>query len=254
MFIRWAHWILLAGSVLALGGCHHCGKKKCCQPPPPPCGGPLPPRCGPGGPPPVSMTAPPVQPTFPGAVQPPPAFPGNPPGVPNNARYYGTPPQAPAQTERSDVQLSPPESSAPAVTENRASPSPSLPVGIPQFYQVQPRLAGGLKPTAEGLDWLRANSYQTVLHVRTFDQDDSAEQREVEQRGLKFVSMIADRVPTQVQMEAFNRLLDDTRAQPLFVYDRDGTLAGGLWYQYFRQTQGLTEEEARTRAQRLGWK
>jgi protein tyrosine phosphatase (PTP) superfamily phosphohydrolase (DUF442 family) len=119
---------------------------------------------------------------------------------------------------------------------------------------VQPRLAGGLKPTAEGLDWLRANGYQTVLRVRTFDEDDSAEQREVEQRGLKFVSMIADRVPTQAQMEAFNRLLDDTRAQPMFVYDRDGTLAGGLWYQYFRQTQGLSEEEARTRAMRLGWK
>lgn len=253
MFIRWAPLILLAGSVLALGGCQHCGKKKCCQtPPPPPCGGPLPPRGGPGVPPPVSMTAPPVQPTFPGSAQPP-AFPANPP---SNARYFGIPPQAPAPAERSDVQLSPPETSAPAVTENRASPSPSpsLPVGIPQFYQVQPRLAGGLKPTAEGLDWLRANGYQTVLHVRTFDQDDSAEQREVEQRGLKFVSMIADRVPTQVQMEAFSRLLDDTRAQPMFVYDRDGTLAGGLWYQYFRQVQGLSEEEARTRATRLGWK
>lgn len=254
MTIRWAHLILLAGSVLALAGCQHWGKKKCCQTPPsPPCQGPLP-RGGLGGPPPQLLTAPPVQPTFPGAAQPPPVFPTNPPGVPSNARYYAVPPQSPALAERSDVRLSPPETSAPAVTENRASPSPSLPVGIPQFHQVQPRIAGGLKPDAEGLDWLRANGYQTVLHVRAFDYDDAAEQRAVEQRGLKFISMIADRVPTQVQMDAFNRLLEDTRAQPLFVHDRDGTLAGGLWYQYFRQVQGLSEEEARTRAMRLGWK
>ncbi|MBL8795578.1 MAG: hypothetical protein JNM56_16855 [Planctomycetia bacterium] len=259
MTLRWMHLLLLAGSLLTLSGCQACGRKKCCQPvPPPPCGGgPLPPRIGTAGPPPVSLTAPPAQPTFPGAAPPPPgAFPPSPP--PNSANYYGVPPQSPAPAAPSDVRLTPPETAGPAVTENRVSPSPSpsplLPVGIPQFYQVQPRLAGGLKPDGEGLDWLRANGYQTVLHVRAFDEDDSAEQREVERRGMKFISMISDRVPTQVQMEAFNRLLQDSAAQPLFVYDRDGMLAGGLWYQYFRQVLGLSEDEARTRATRLGWK
>jgi hypothetical protein len=53
-------------------------------------------------------------------------------------------------------------------------------------------------------------------------------------------------------VDEFNRLLADTQSQPVFVYDRDGSLAGSLWYHHFRLAMNLADDEARARASRLG--
>jgi hypothetical protein len=54
--------------------------------------------------------------------------------------------------------------------------------------------------------------------------------------------------------DEFNRLVGDRAAQPLFVYDREGMLAGGLWYLHFRIIDGLSDEPARVKAASLGLK
>lgn len=58
--------------------------------------------------------------------------------------------------------------------------------------------------------------------------------------------------PTRIAAHEFGRIVGDPSQQPVFVYDRDGTLAGSLWYVHFRLAEGLNPEQARTRAVRLG--
>lgn len=143
----------------------------------------------------------------------------------------------------------------PAVSEDR-SRSPSLPVGIPQFAAVREGIAAGLKPSLDGgLDWLQANGYRTVLHVRQPGEDHSADRREVEKRGLKYLSLeVSPTTLSKAKVEEFSRIIGDQANYPLFVYDKDGTLAGGLWYLHFRLTERDTDEAARANAARLGLK
>src|SRR5262249_48967695 len=117
------------------------------------------------------------------------------------------------------------------------------------------QVASGLKPLLDGLDWLQAAGYRTVLHVRLPGTDDSADRREVEKRGLKYLSLeVSPQTLSQAAVEQFNRTIGDPANYPLFVYDRDGMLAGGLWYLYFRTAERQTDDAARTQANRLGLK
>jgi protein tyrosine phosphatase (PTP) superfamily phosphohydrolase (DUF442 family) len=142
----------------------------------------------------------------------------------------------------------------PKVTEERA-PTPSLPVGIPQFAVAREGVASGLKPFLDGLDWLRANGYRTVLHLRAPGEDDTADRKQIEKLGLKYVSLeVSPQTLSKEVVNEFNRLLADTTSYPLFVYDQDGTLAGGLWYLHFRTAGQEPDEVARLKATRLGLK
>jgi protein tyrosine phosphatase (PTP) superfamily phosphohydrolase (DUF442 family) len=172
------------------------------------------------------------------------------------------------------AQLLPPESPKPAASEQREpapkvqegrehSPGsteekariPSLPVGIPNFAAVNDQVASGLKPLLEGLDWLQAKGYRTVLRIKQPGEDDAADRREVEKRGLKYLSLeVSPATLTMASVEQFSRIVGDAAGHPLFVYDKDGMLAGGLWYLHFRTVDKAGDETARTKANRLGLK
>jgi protein tyrosine phosphatase (PTP) superfamily phosphohydrolase (DUF442 family) len=155
------------------------------------------------------------------------------------------------------VQPSPPASSPdkqPGGKEERP-PAPSLPVDIPQFATIKERVAAGLKPYPDGLQWLKDNSYRTVLHLRHPGEDDSADRKQVEKHGLVYLSLeVSPDILTRELADQFNALVNEPGNRPLFVYDKNGVLAGGLWYLYFRMADGVSENEALTRARRLGLK
>jgi hypothetical protein len=238
--------VLLALAVLGgVAGCKCCGKKPCDGPPYP----------HPGQ---SSLTVPPSQPILPGppgtqSIQPvypgsgtsPPVFPG-PGSIPPSGSRYGPIVPAPATpwqpTDQNGVRLTPPiagikpaavvdvavaASPLERAAAEAAPPSPVLPVGIPDFTTAGPRLARGLKPDLDGLDWLRANGYQTVLHLHAPGEDDSADRRQVEKRGMRFVSVECPTPLARCTTDEFARLTAAAN-QPLFVYDRDGSLAGVL--------------------------
>lgn len=270
---------------LGLSGCKNCHKRPCCPPAAPcgPVGGqPLPVPAGP-------VTAPvPVPPPGPGAAVPapppnwttnPPAPPGAvpPPGAPLAPRSNYSPNENAAQWQPADnsVRLVPPEplaaepaapragvqeNPAPAKEPSSKEPplaTPSLPVGIPQFALAikEPQVATGLKPMLDGLDWLHSNGYKAVLHVRKPGEDDAADRKVIEKRGLKYLSLeVSPQTLNRDTLAEFNRLLADPSNVPLFVYDRDGALAGGLWYLHYRTIGKMSDEEARNRAGRLGLK
>ena len=126
-------------------------------------------------------------------------------------------------------------------------------MGIPQFAQVAEKVASGLKPDLDGLAWLRVNGYQTVLHLRRPGEDDTADRRQVEKRGMKFISLeVSPATLSRALLNEFTLAVSNVSSQPVFVYDRDATLAGNLWYLYFRGIELASEEESRRKAGRVG--
>lgn len=228
---------------------------------------PPPPAPAPGALAPVPQAPPPPAPVAPGisrytppaaAWQPAPDrggvrlnVPAETPEPPREPVRASAPPQAPAPMPQAPAPMPQAPAAAPV------TPSPSLPSGIPQFAVAKEKeqVATGLKPLLDGLDWLQANGYKTVLNLRQPGDDDSADRRQVEKRGLKYLSLeVSPATLNQAVVDDFNRLVADPANQPLFVYDRDGMVAGGLWYLHFRTVDRASDEEARARAARLGLK
>jgi protein tyrosine phosphatase (PTP) superfamily phosphohydrolase (DUF442 family) len=129
-------------------------------------------------------------------------------------------------------------------------------VGIPQFALAEEKshAASGLTPFDEGLGWLKAHGYRAVLHLRPPGQKNDAERERVETKhGLKYLSLeVSPETLTRATEDRFNKIIGETANQPLFVYDEDGVLAGGLWYLHFRFSAGMSDEQARAQARSLG--
>jgi protein tyrosine phosphatase (PTP) superfamily phosphohydrolase (DUF442 family) len=130
----------------------------------------------------------------------------------------------------------------------------ALPVGIPQFATAIDNVATGLRPSLDdGLDWLQARGFKTVLHIRPPGADDGTDRKQVEKRGMKYLSLeVSPQSLTKATVEEFGRIVRDTPGQPVFIYDRDGSLAGGLWYLFFRTAMQVSDDVARIRAGALG--
>jgi protein tyrosine phosphatase (PTP) superfamily phosphohydrolase (DUF442 family) len=260
----------LLASALALSAaacCHTCHRDTFTASAPPPttcnsCGSlhPMPPRFRPA--------------PAPGAPLPPGDF--VPQGAPGDGQGAFLPPGDPGLAQ-AGVRLSPPEPlaggamppgpgparayqppqtrepPAAAIPPNRPEPPAAVSLDVPGFVQVKPRVANGQKPFPDGIAWLATQGYRTVLHLRRPGEDDSADRRLFEKRGLRFVSLeVSPARLTREVIGAFNRLVSDAANQPLFVYDRDGALAGGLWYLYFRTAEGADDARARAEAVRVG--
>jgi protein tyrosine phosphatase (PTP) superfamily phosphohydrolase (DUF442 family) len=148
-----------------------------------------------------------------------------------------------------------PQSPEPPPARDDHAASPALPVDIPQFATVKTNIASGLEPYAEGVAWLKTHGYRSVLHVRAPGEEDSAARRRFEQSGLRYLSLeVSPQTLSKEIVEQFNRLVADANNLPLFVYDKDGSLAGALWYLHFRLVDRATDEKAREDAEHLGFK
>ena len=124
--------------------------------------------------------------------------------------------------------------------------------GITDFTQVKDNVSAGQRPEIEGLDWLKANGYKTIVYVRRAGDDDTTDRRQVEKREMQYVGLVvAPGTLTQEWMEEFNRVVGDSKSRPMFVYGDPATV-GAVWYLHLRMAEFLTHDEARIRAGRLG--
>jgi hypothetical protein len=161
---------------------------------------------------------------------------------------------------RESVRLNSPEAAVsprqPAVSESRtAEPPPAgpLPTEIRQFAPVYDRVASGLRPEkTEGLDWLKANGYRAALYLRRMSDDETSDRREMESRGLKYMSLEIQPQSLRESLEQFNFMVNDSANYPLFVYSRDPMISGSLWYLHFRTVDRLADDAARAKAAPLG--
>lgn len=162
-----------------------------------------------------------------------------------------------------DPLLSVPEATKPMPKGNAPSaelfPAPPaaitnpLPTGIADFVRVKDNVYSGLKPNLDGLSWLKKNNYKAVLRLRKPTDTDEADQPLVEQQGLKFVSLsVAPETLDRNLIDQFNEVVSNPGNQPILVYDKDGSLAGAMWYLHFRTVELLKDDEARLRARKHG--
>ncbi len=261
-------WIVLwvATACVAVIGCH--GAHPGGNPPPQvyPGAAPVP---FPGGAPVVPGGAPVMPPPGsqlpPGSVVPAPVpMPGAEPVVPPQQSKLGPGasevPESPWEAPKKEIHLGNPEPASPGAGGDKlpatppagqdpllntppAKPAPAasesaLPSGIAQFAVALPGVTSGLRPMLDGLDWLKSKGYKTVLHIKRPGQDDAADRKQVEKRGLTYLALdVSPETLNAKVVEEFTRIVSDKSSYPLFIYDKDGSLAGGLWYLYFRQTE-----------------
>lgn len=276
---KYTMWMTLSAAFLTAQGCHHCDPRPC-----PPAGAeaaygpsrffhPLAPRAVVAAPPPGAVVWPPgTTPPAPGAIVPVQPVPGaivpTQPAVPApDVRNYISPVEtlppgwrpAPEASERLVPNATPRETPQPPVTalpEERPG-TPAMPVGIPQFRLIKKSVASGLRPThLEGLDWLKNNGYRTALYVRVPGDSDDADRKQFEDKlGMKFASLaLSPETLTLDVVDQFNAIVSDPTSRPVFVYDKDGSLAGTLWYLHFRMIDQQSDEDARALAARIGLK
>jgi hypothetical protein len=159
---------------------------------------------------------------------------------------------------RESVRPSPPQTPEPPATPQRRTDeksSPAMPVDIPHFAMVKPDIANGQEPFSEGINWLSKHGYRAVLHLRSPGEDDQAARRSFERHGMRYLSLeLSPQTLSRDILNEFNRLVADTGNRPLFVYDKDSTLAGALWYLHLRFVEKKTDDEARQEAAQLGFK
>jgi protein tyrosine phosphatase (PTP) superfamily phosphohydrolase (DUF442 family) len=126
-------------------------------------------------------------------------------------------------------------------------------IDLPGFAIARPGVASGIQPFPDGVTWLKNKGYKTVLHLTTPGDDNAAAKRQFESKGLTYTSLeVSPARLTEEVYKAFVKAVEDRESHPLFVYDKDGSSAGALWYLYNRLHLKNTAEKSRAEAQRLG--
>jgi protein tyrosine phosphatase (PTP) superfamily phosphohydrolase (DUF442 family) len=189
----------------------------------------------------------------------------------------GPPPPAPVPRGASPdngAELLLPQQMPPGKSRSEYPRSPNVPrgaiLGDPDYVE-RPRVVEADPPKDEsgppatkrpespdvpvGLDWLKAQGYKTVVYIRNPKDDDTTDRRQVERRGMKFVSLsvTADTL-SKDWIDNFNETVGRSADRPVFVYSRDASVAAAVWYLHLRTAEFLTHDEARLRAARLGLK
>jgi protein tyrosine phosphatase (PTP) superfamily phosphohydrolase (DUF442 family) len=141
----------------------------------------------------------------------------------------------------------------PMIEEGTSSP---FPVGIANFSEVKDDVSTGLRPNhLDGFNWLQTKGYKTIVFLRDGKEDDSSDRKQIENRGLKYVSLTVTPETINSELVAeFNRLVNDAAGRPIFIYDSNGSRSGTMWYLYFRTSEMSSNDEAVVRARRHGLK
>lgn len=151
--------------------------------------------------------------------------------------------------------------STPPVRTDRPAPNPrpalsAAPVGLPGFQRLVDRnregVAAGGKPTLDGLDWLQANGYRSVIYLHGTAESSTAARELAEQRDLQFVAITVDAPSLSEAHEKFAHTIDNRASRPVYVADADGSRAAVMWYLLFHKTDYLGRDAARVRAATFG--
>jgi protein tyrosine phosphatase (PTP) superfamily phosphohydrolase (DUF442 family) len=146
----------------------------------------------------------------------------------------------------------PPEGKEPPV----AIPGPDdgpLAIELPGFAMALPKAASGLQPFPEGIDWLKKKGYKAALHLKAPGEDTAAARRLFEKRGLEYLQIeVSPGALNRAAFDAFVKAVEAEENLPIFVYDKDGSVSGGMWYLYFRLHKKESDDKARAEAARLG--
>jgi protein tyrosine phosphatase (PTP) superfamily phosphohydrolase (DUF442 family) len=123
---------------------------------------------------------------------------------------------------------------------------PEVP-GIGNFAEIEPGLARGAHPSDEGIEYLRAHRYKTVVAFWSGPK----EREKLARAGIDLVELpiradlFGADTPTREQIDAFLRLAADPARRPLFFHCRKGKDRTGAMAAIYRmERQGWRRADA----------
>ena len=127
---------------------------------------------------------------------------------------------------------------------------------MPNFGRVTPTLYRGGQPTLEGLRQLRALGVEIVINLRNEQNEIETERREVEERGLQYISMPwnASYPPDSRAVRSFVELIQANPGKKVFVHCWAGRDRTGVMIAVFRiAMQGWTPARALDEMEAFGY-
>lgn len=135
-----------------------------------------------------------------------------------------------------------------------ADPSPAP--GIPSFAWLNADVARGGQPDDEGLAWLKAQGFRTIVSFRQHH----SERDRIEHAGLRSIELpvqadaLGSSPPTEEQVRLFFATVTDSAQQPVFFHCRRGADRTGLFGALYRmEIEGWTNDEAIEEMQAFGY-
>jgi len=137
-----------------------------------------------------------------------------------------------------------------------ALPVPEAP-GVPRFAWVDSgRVARGGQPSEEGLRWLAAHGFRTVITFRQHHDEEAP----VARAGLTLIELpvqadvFGSSPPTESQVTTFFATVQDSARQPVFFHCKRGADRTGTFGALYRiQVDGWTNDEAIEEMQAFGY-
>jgi uncharacterized protein (TIGR01244 family) len=135
----------------------------------------------------------------------------------------------------------------PPPKELRAASTPPVdPAAIPNYRIVAPSVASAGRPTADGLQRLRALGFRTVIDLRTDAEEGVAEEEEiVREQGLRYARIpVTPASLRPADVEAVAKLIDDPSAGPVLLHCSSANRTGGVWAVIQATRRGTSLDEA----------
>jgi hypothetical protein len=138
--------------------------------------------------------------------------------------------------------------------QDKTAPKDDNTARLLNVKQATADVSSGLKPfDVSDVRWLQKKGYAAVLYLHDPATDDTVDRRVSQKAGMAYHGLVASPARLDRKLyEQFVKLVEDKDNHPLYVYDKDGTVAGGLWYLYFHLHKGDSDEDARAKAKKLG--
>jgi protein tyrosine phosphatase (PTP) superfamily phosphohydrolase (DUF442 family) len=166
------------------------------------------------------------------------------------------PPAARIAASRSDRVLGGPvkaTTAEPPVSKPDATATASPSNGLPGFTQIKEGVATGRKPALDGFETLKKDGYKSVVFLYAPGADVAAVRDLAATRGFTFTAIETTPDKLTDAYEQLNKAIaGKTAAQPVYVFDDDGTRAAALWYLHFKSVDLESNDVAKIRAKSLG--
>ncbi len=126
--------------------------------------------------------------------------------------------------------------------------------GILRWAPLAPSIGGGSAPSADGLAWLKEKGYKTFIDLRPRKEIDPSFSDAVNDANMVYISLPIEKSKiSSVRLARFDDLVTQAANRPIYFCDRDGSVAGLVWYLHLRTKLGESDDSAAQKVEDLGF-
>jgi uncharacterized protein (TIGR01244 family) len=123
---------------------------------------------------------------------------------------------------------------------------------VANYTPLRPSIATGGPVRPDAVAMLKSLGFVTILDLRGPDEGPEVEKAAAEKAGLRYAYIpVTDTPPTDDQIAAFGRMIEDAGAAPLLVHCASGNRVGAMWTIY-RTRSGTPFATALAEGRRIG--